>query len=142
MVSSRGGESSPPPSTTDSFCKLLATQGKKLPPVAPPSFVKKLESILEIVLPPDHPMSVAVSLSDHGLVGQFMGLWSFIHIYRQLDPKKLVLADPEQCNLLCGGKRFLYLRIHLTRRSRSHLQKQTIFHGNSRALLEPLDTML
>jgi hypothetical protein len=41
----------------------------------PPSFVKKLDSILEIELPPDHPMRVAVSLSDRGLVGQFMGLW-------------------------------------------------------------------
>jgi hypothetical protein len=48
---------------------------KKLPPAEPPSFVKKLDSIPEIELPPDHPMRVAISLSDRGLVGQFMGLW-------------------------------------------------------------------
>jgi hypothetical protein len=75
MATPEGGVPSPPPSTADSFRKLLVAHGKKLPPAAPPSFVKKLDSIPEIDLPPDHPMCVAVSLSDHGLVGQFMGLW-------------------------------------------------------------------
>jgi hypothetical protein len=74
MATSGGGEPSPPPSTIDSFRKLMATQGKNLPPASPPSFVKKLDSIPEIDLPLDHPMRVAVSLLDHGLVGQFMGL--------------------------------------------------------------------
>jgi hypothetical protein len=75
MAAPRGGEPSPPPSPAASFRKLLASQGKKLPPAEPPSFVKKLDSIPEIDLPPDHPMHVAISLSDRGLVGQFMGLW-------------------------------------------------------------------
>jgi hypothetical protein len=75
MAASGGGEPPPPPSTEASFRKLLAAQGKKLPPAAPPSFIKKLDSIPEIELPPDHPMRVAISLSDRGLVGKFMGLW-------------------------------------------------------------------
>jgi hypothetical protein len=52
----RGAAPLPPPSAEASFRKLLAAQGKKLPPAAPPSFVKKLDSIPEIELPPDHPM--------------------------------------------------------------------------------------
>jgi hypothetical protein len=78
MEISGGGELPPlpPPSTADSFRKLLVVQGKKLSPSAPPSFIKKLNSIPEIELPPEHPMKVVVSLFDRGLVGQFMGLWS------------------------------------------------------------------
>jgi hypothetical protein len=49
---------------------------KKTAPSAPPSFVKKLDAISEIDLSPEHPMKVALSLSERGLVGQFMGLWS------------------------------------------------------------------
>jgi hypothetical protein len=54
MAMSGGGESPPlpPPSTEDSFCRLLVAQGKKLSPSMLPSFVKKLDSIPEIVLPP------------------------------------------------------------------------------------------
>jgi hypothetical protein len=70
-----GGDPPPPPSSEASFHKLVVSQGKKLPPVAPPSFVKKLDSIPEIELPLDHPMQVAISLSNRGLVGKFMGLW-------------------------------------------------------------------
>jgi len=74
MVDPGGGELSPPPSLASSFLKLLVAQGKKLHPAEPPSFVKKLDSIPEIDLPSDHPMRVAISLSERGLVGQFMGL--------------------------------------------------------------------
>jgi hypothetical protein len=34
-----------------------------------------LEDIPEIILPLEQPMKVAISLSERGLVGQFMGLW-------------------------------------------------------------------
>jgi len=74
MAPSGGGEPATP-SSADSFRKILAAQGKKLPVAEPPSFVMKLDSIPKIELPPDHPMRVAVSLSERGLVGQFMGLW-------------------------------------------------------------------
>ena len=76
MVISGGGVSPPlpPPSTEDSFRRLLVAQGKKLSPLASPSFVNKLDFIPEIELPLENPMKVAVSLSNHGLVGHLMGL--------------------------------------------------------------------
>jgi hypothetical protein len=75
MDAQGGGEPPPPPSPTTSFRKLVAACNKKLPPSDPPSFVKRLDVVPEIDLPPDHPMKVALSLSERGLVGQFMGLW-------------------------------------------------------------------
>jgi hypothetical protein len=75
MAAPEGGEPSVPPPHTNAFRKLLTRQGKKSTVVAPPSFVKRLETVPEIVLPPDQPMRVAVSLAERGLVGQFMGLW-------------------------------------------------------------------
>jgi hypothetical protein len=78
MAPSGGGEPTSPPSTTASFHKILASQGKKLPVAEPPSFFKKIDLILEIELPLDHPMRVVVSLLDRGLVGQFMGIFSSV----------------------------------------------------------------
>jgi hypothetical protein len=78
MAPSGGGEPTSPPLMAASFHKILASQGKKLPVVEPPIFFKKLDSILEIELPPDHPMHVVVSLLDRGLVGQFMGILSSV----------------------------------------------------------------
>jgi len=74
MAISGGGESPPlpPPSTEDSFRRLLVAQGKKLSPSTPPNFVKKLDLISEIELPLDYPMKVVVSLFYWGSVRQFM----------------------------------------------------------------------
>ena len=38
-------------------------------------FVKKIDEIPEICLPPETPMQVALLLADRGLIGQFTGLW-------------------------------------------------------------------
>jgi hypothetical protein len=75
MPSQGGGEPPPPPSPTTSFRKLIAACRKKAPQAEAPSFVKKLDDVLEINLPPEQPMKVAISLADRGLVGQFMGIW-------------------------------------------------------------------
>jgi len=75
MDAQGGGEPPPPPSPTTSFRKLIAACNKKLPPSNPPSFVKRLDVVPEIDHPLDHPMKVTLSLSERGLVGQFMGLW-------------------------------------------------------------------
>jgi hypothetical protein len=74
-MEAQGGEPPPPPSPSTSFRKLVAACSKKTTSAAPPSFVKKLDAIPEIDLPPELPMKVALSLSERGLVGQFMGLW-------------------------------------------------------------------
>jgi hypothetical protein len=74
MSSDRGGEPPPLP-IVDAFRRLLIAEGK-LPASDPPSkFVKKLDEIPSIALPPDQPMQIAVSLADRALVGQFVGLW-------------------------------------------------------------------
>jgi hypothetical protein len=71
----QGGELSPPPSPSASFRRLVEACSKKSTISEAPSFVKKLDDIPEIDLPPEHPMKVALSLSERGLIGQFMGLW-------------------------------------------------------------------
>lgn len=38
-------------------------------------FVKRMEEIPEISLPPALPRKAALSLAERGLVGQFTGLW-------------------------------------------------------------------
>jgi hypothetical protein len=69
-------EGSPRPLPQPRFLSQASGRPRQeAPPAAPPSFVKRLDSIPKIDLPPDHPMRVVVSLSDRGLVGQFMGLW-------------------------------------------------------------------
>ena len=68
----------PPPSPSadmDAFNLLLRPSGSKPSSPAIPKFIKKLDSILEIDLPCEIPIKVALALSERGLVGQFMGLW-------------------------------------------------------------------
>jgi hypothetical protein len=64
----------PPPSAEDAFKSLLASLPKKKKTEAA-KFVKKLDDIPEISLPPEGPIQVALSLVDRALVGQFTGLW-------------------------------------------------------------------
>ena len=59
----------------DAFHKLIASSSLKPSSVIVPNFVKKLDEIPVIDLPPQHPMHIAVSLVDRALVGQFIGLW-------------------------------------------------------------------
>jgi hypothetical protein len=56
-----GGEQPPPPSPSideETFRRLLLTQGKKREGGDLPKFVKKLEEVPVIDLPPAQPMSV------------------------------------------------------------------------------------
>lgn len=54
--------------------QILVELPKKKAP-EPSKFVKRLEDIPAISLPPETPMQVALSLSERALVGQFTGLW-------------------------------------------------------------------
>jgi len=74
-MAGQGGKPSPPPFPASSFRRLVETCSKQTPAEEASSFVKKLKEIPEIDLPPDQPMKVALSLSERGLIGQFMGLW-------------------------------------------------------------------
>lgn len=71
----RQGPSSPSPtSAAKAFRSLLASLPKKKATKAA-KFVKRLEDIPEITLPPKGPIKVALSLADRAVVGQFTGLW-------------------------------------------------------------------
>jgi hypothetical protein len=74
-----GGREQPPPLTPSvdeaTFRRLLLAQGKKKEGGGVPNFVKKLDEVPEIDLPPTQPMSFFVSLADRALVRQFTGLW-------------------------------------------------------------------
>ena len=74
-MAGQGGEPPPPPSPASSFRRLVEACTKHSTTVEAPSFVKKLQDIPEIDLPPDQPMKIALSLSERSLIGQFMGLW-------------------------------------------------------------------
>lgn len=63
-----------PPSDAAAFLKLLESlPKKKISETA--KFVKRVEDIPEISLPPEGPIKVALSLAERALVGQFTGLW-------------------------------------------------------------------
>ena len=57
------------------FRHLIRAQGKKSTSSAYSRFVKRLESISNIVPTPEQPRKVALLLVDKGLFGQFTGLW-------------------------------------------------------------------
>jgi len=69
----------PPPSGTENneeiFASLYseATDTRTRPSVS--KFIKKLDEIPEVNLPPSLPRKSAITLAERGLVGQFTGLW-------------------------------------------------------------------
>lgn len=63
-----------PPSSAEAFSQLLAGLPQKKKSEAA-KFVKKLENIPEISLPPETPIQVALSLTERAFVGKFTGLW-------------------------------------------------------------------
>ena len=68
----------PPPGPnveTLAFKALIARKSKVVPQTVILKFIKRLEEVPTIDLPPLHPMQVAISLADRALVGQFTGLW-------------------------------------------------------------------
>jgi hypothetical protein len=65
----------PPPLPNDvAFSSLINSLPKKKKAECS-KFVKRVEEMSEVSLPPDIPIQVALSMSEHVLVGQFTGLW-------------------------------------------------------------------
>ena len=71
------GERPPPGPNAEilAFKALIVGRSKVLPQSTIPKFVKRLDEVPTIDLPPLHPIQVAISLADQALVGQFTGLW-------------------------------------------------------------------
>jgi len=71
--------SDPPPPDPEDYEKLFTSlipdnASARIRPSAT-KFVKKLDEILEVSLPPSLPRKSAIALAERGLVGQFTGLW-------------------------------------------------------------------
>ena len=58
---------------SDAFNRLLASQSQRSSTGVPPKFVKRLEDVPEVALPPEETIQVALSLADRALIGQFTG---------------------------------------------------------------------
>ena len=69
-----GVRDSPPELRLDAFDQLIASQNRRLGKGDPPKFVKRIEDVPEVALPPEETIQVALSLVDQALIGQFTGL--------------------------------------------------------------------
>jgi hypothetical protein len=78
MAPGGGPEAAPPPlpPEIDSFRKLIATCNKRPASYSQQKFIKKLDNIPSINLPPEETCRSALNLVKRGLIGKFMGLWS------------------------------------------------------------------
>ena len=65
----------PPDPRYDAFDRLIGPQNRISGIRDPPKFVKRIEDVPEVALPPEETMRVAFSLADRALIGQFTGLW-------------------------------------------------------------------
>ena len=70
-----GGPRPPLPPKIDAFKRLVASCSKRKANSNQRKFVKKVESIPFVELPPQRPCWTALNLAERGLIGQFMGLW-------------------------------------------------------------------
>ena len=61
--------------TAKAFASLISTMGQAKNRPSVTKFVKRMDDILEISLPPALPCRAALSLAKHGLMGQFTRLW-------------------------------------------------------------------
>ena len=80
MSAAGGGSPPPPPPRPPSadevaFLHLVHATRKKVGSAPPSKFVKKLDAIPEIELPPEHSIPMAVALAEKALIGQFTGPW-------------------------------------------------------------------
>ena len=71
MVTLEGGDSTPPPLTSevDAFRRMVSSRGKRKVPLSIPKFIKKLDEIPKIVLSEMQSVKIALALSERGLVG-------------------------------------------------------------------------
>ena len=73
MVEEEGGVSTP--NRTEAFDRLISSHAKRSGTRELPKFVKRIEDVPEVALPPEEMIQVALSLADRALIGQFTGLW-------------------------------------------------------------------
>ena len=62
------------PTELDDFVLLVSSQSKKVTSGTPQKFVKWIEDVPVVVIPPEDNIHVALSLADHALIGKFTEL--------------------------------------------------------------------
>ena len=63
------------PTRSEAFDRLITNHAKSSGKKELPKFVKRIEDVPEVALPPEETIRVALSLVDRALIGQFTGLW-------------------------------------------------------------------
>ena len=69
------GDRDSPTECSNAFNRLISSQSSRSGKGEPPKFVKRIEDVPEVALPPAETIRVALSLADRALIGQFTGLW-------------------------------------------------------------------
>ena len=72
MVEETGGD--PPPNRSEAFNRLISNPVNRSSKRELPKFVKRIEDVPMVALPPEETIWVALSLADRALIGQFIGL--------------------------------------------------------------------
>ena len=74
LSAAMGGE--PPPGFhSDAFEMLISSHSKRSTKGSPPKFVKRIEDVPKVALPPKDTIWVALSLAYWALIGKFTWLW-------------------------------------------------------------------
>ena len=73
MVEEVGDESLP--TRSEAFDRIINIHAKRSGKRELPKFVKRIEDVPEVALPPEETIRVALSLADRALIGKFTGLW-------------------------------------------------------------------
>ena len=66
MANGMGGDS--PPERSDAFDQLIASHNRRSGKGDPLKFVKRIEDVPEVALPPEETIRVALSLADRALI--------------------------------------------------------------------------
>ena len=64
-----------PHTRSEAFDRLINSHAKRTGKRELPKFVKRIEDVPEVALPPEETIRVALSLADQALIGKFTGLW-------------------------------------------------------------------
>ena len=60
---------------SEAFDRLISNHAKRSGKRELPKFVKRIEDVPEVALPPEETIWVSLSLADRAWIGQFTGLW-------------------------------------------------------------------
>jgi hypothetical protein len=95
-------------------------------------FVKKLDEIPKVLLPPSSARKKALALADCGLIGQFTGIWpspKTIETWMEKNWKPLIKGSLN--HFFCERVFFFIFSLSI-RKTRSDLSKWPIFLGSER----------